>query len=213
MYEPAHFAQPDPAALARLMHEYPLATVLRQSAEGDLCADLLPLMWVPSPDGSGGLLRGHVARANPLAQVPDDTAVLAVFQGPQAYITPSWYAAKADTGKVVPTWNYAVVQAHGTLKHVAEPAALLSLVTELTGRHEGPREHPWAVSDAPSDYIESLLRAIIGIEITVTRLSGKWKMSQNRSRADRRGVAQGLQAETQAVAQSVALWVLPSDDA
>lgn len=124
MYEPAHFAQPDSAALARLMHDHPLATVLRQSADGDLCADLLPLMWMPSGDGPGGLLRGHVARANPLAQAPAGTPVLAVFQGPQAYITPSWYATKAETGKVVPTWNYAVVQAHGTLQHVTEPAAL-----------------------------------------------------------------------------------------
>ena len=211
MYEPAHFAQSDPAALARLMHEHPLATVLRQSAEGDLCADLLPLMWVPSPDGIGGVLRGHAARANPLAQATDGTALLVVFQGPQAYITPSWYATKADTGKVVPTWNYAVVQAHGTLRRVEEPAALLALVTELTGVHEGAREHPWAVSDAPDDYIGAMLRAIVGIEITVSRLTGKWKMSQNRNAADRQGVANGLGAEPNVATQAMAPWVLPPD--
>lgn len=212
MYEPPHFIQSDPTLLAQLMREHPLATLLRQSPDGELCADHLPLMWTPSPDGLGGLLRGHVARANPLARVADGSTVLAVFQGPQAYITPSWYATKAATGKVVPTWNYAVVQAHGSLRRVEEPAALLSLVSELTSVHEGARDHPWAVSDAPDDYIAAMLRAIVGIEIQVTRLTGKWKMSQNRTHADRAGVANGLTAEPSHTAQAVAPWVLPSDE-
>ena len=119
-------------------------------------------------------------------------AVLAVFCGPQAYITPSWYATKAATHKVVPTWNYTVVHAHGTLRAIEDAPWLHALVSRLTAHHEEPRAKPWAVSDAPDDYVQQMLRAIVGIEIPVDRLIGKWKISQNRNEADRAGVAAGL---------------------
>ena len=120
--------------------------------------------------------------------------MLAVFGGAQAYISPSWYATKAETHKVVPTWNYAVVHAHGRLRVLDDAAWLLDFVTRLTARHEAPMAQPWAVADAPADFVQQMLRAIVGIEIPVERLVGKWKISQNRSEADRSGVAAGLAA-------------------
>jgi transcriptional regulator len=135
-----------------------------------------------------------VARANPLWQHADGQPVLAVFRGPQAYITPSWYPSKASTHKVVPTWNYTVVHAHGTLRAVQDAPWVHELVSRLTGAHETGRAAPWAVSDAPDDYVQQMLRAIVGIEIPVARLVGKWKVSQNRSAADRAGVVAGLHA-------------------
>jgi transcriptional regulator len=152
-------------------------------------------MWERgSGDGAHGTLRGHVARANPVWRAAADTEVLAVFQGPQAYITPSWYPSKAETAKVVPTWNYAVVHMHGRLRITEDSAWLRALVERLTDTHEAARAQRWQVGDAPADYIEMMLRAIVGIEIEVTRLQGKWKVSQNRTAADRGGVAAGLGA-------------------
>lgn len=234
MYLPAHFQQTNPTEMAALMQAYPLATLVHRQcaptqghdaaadvasspAEGNpqdagqdaslLCADLLPLMWEPDADGRSGWLRGHVARANPLWQQAAGQTVLAIFQGPQAYITPAWYAAKAGSGQVVPTWNYAVVQAEGRLGLIEEPGALLRLVSRLTDLHEAPRQQPWAVSDAPDDYIERLLAAIVGLEIRVTRLTGKWKMSQNRPAADRPMIRYGLAAAPQAEARAMADWI------
>jgi transcriptional regulator len=143
-------------------------------------------------DGALGTLRSHVVRANPVWGEAAGSAVLAAFQGLQAYITPSWYPPKAATAKVVPTWNYAVVHARGTLRVTEDAAWLRALVGRLTDVHEAPRAHRWQVDDAPADYIEQMLRAIVGIEIEVIRLQGKWKVSQNRSAADRAGVANGL---------------------
>ncbi len=197
MYLPAHFEQHDPAALAALMREHPLAALVSQSADG-ITADHLPLEY----DARAGTLRGHVARANPLWQAADGAAVLAIFRGAQAYVTPSWYPGKAVTHKVVPTWNYAVVHAHGTLHAVDDAPWLHALVTRLTQHHEAARAAPWAVDDAPADYVQQMLRAIVGIEIRVTRLVGKWKVSQNRSASDREGVAAGLAADAQADAQA-----------
>jgi transcriptional regulator len=124
-----------------------------------------------------------------------DADSLVVFQGPQAYVSPAWYATKAATGKVVPTWNYVIVQARGPLRVVDDAAWLNALVTRLTDTHEAPRATPWAVNDAPADYIAAMLRAIVGIEIPVAALVGKWKVSQNRDAADRDGVAHGLAAQ------------------
>lgn len=186
MYLPKHFEQQDPAALAGLMKDHPLATLVSWQ-DGAPTADHVPLTF----DASTQTLRGHVARANPLWKLAGQP-VLAVFNGPQAYITPSWYPSKAETHKVVPTWNYAVVHAHGTLQVVEDAPWLHQLVSELTGQHEQPRAQPWAVSDAPDDYVQAMLRAIVGIAIPVTRLIGKWKTSQNRSEPDRSGVARGL---------------------
>ncbi len=189
MYLPSHFEQHDPAALQTLMRDHPLATLVSQQA-GGITADAIPLAF----DATSHTLRGHVARANPLWREASGQPVLAVFNGPQAYITPSWYPSKADTHKVVPTWNYALVHAHGVLRAVEDAPWLHALVTGLTAHHEAPRATPWAVADAPDDYVQQMLRAIVGIEIPVDRLVGKWKFSQNRSDADRLGVAAGLAA-------------------
>jgi transcriptional regulator len=202
MYLPKHFEQHDPQALQALMREHPLAALVSTGADG-VTADHLPLEY----DAASNTLRGHVARANPLWQHADGQPVLAIFRGAQAYVTPSWYPSKAATHKVVPTWNYAVVHAHGTLRAVAEAPWLHALVSRLTGHHEAPRPQPWAVSDAPEDYVQQMLRAIVGIEIPVARLVGKWKVSQNRSEADRLGVADGLAAAPDADANAMAALV------
>ena len=202
MYLPQHFEQTDAAALERLLREHPLATLVSSGPDG-LTADHIPLEY----DSASKTLHGHVARANPVWQVAGGQPVLAVFQGPQAYVSPSWYATKAETHKVVPTWNYAVVHAHGVLRVVDQAPWVLDLVSRLTRHHESPLAQPWAVSDAPEDYVQSMLRAIVGIEIPLTKLMGKWKMSQNRSEADRMGVSSGLVAQGQ---DQAARWVHPS---
>ena len=194
MYLPKHFEAPDAQAIAMLLAAYPLATVAWQAA-GGLTAEHLPLLWERGAgDGEHGTLRGHVARANPVWREAAGAEVLAVFQGPQAYVTPSWYPSKAATAKVVPTWNYAVVHARGALRITEDAAWLRALVGRLTDTHEAARAQRWQVDDAPADYIEQLLRAIVGIEIELTSLQGKWKVSQNRSAADRAGVAAGLES-------------------
>jgi transcriptional regulator len=204
MYLPKHFEQQDEAAMAQLLQLHPLATVAWQAA-GGLGAEHLPLMWERGPgDGAHGTLRGHVARANPVWREAAGSPVLAVFQGPQAYITPSWYATKAETAKVVPTWNYAVVHLHGVLRITEDAAWLRALVERLTDTHEASRAHRWQVGDAPDDYIAMMLRAIVGIEIEVTQLQGKWKVSQNRSASDRAGVAAGLDTLDQDAARAMA---------
>ena len=190
MYLPSHFEQHDPEALHALMRDHPLATLVTLTPDGPT-ADHIPLDY----DDATRTLRGHVARANPLWRVAAGTPVLAVFCGPQAYVSPSWYPSKAATHKVVPTWNYTVVHAHGVLQAVEAEPWLHDLVSGLTQHHESRRATPWAVSDAPDDYVQPMLRAIVGIQIPVNRLIGKWKISQNRSADDRRGVAQGLAAD------------------
>jgi len=195
MYQPAHFVEREPEALAALMRESPLATLIHH-ADGELAADVLP--FEVERIGDGWRLLGHVARANPLWRAADGQSVLVVFQGPQAYVTPSWYPSKARHGKAVPTWNYAMVQAHGRLRAIEDAAWLEAFVTRLTQRHEAGRTTPWHVGDAPADYLASMLRAIVGIEIEVTRLEGKFKLSQNRPPEDRVSVVAGLQADAAA---------------
>jgi len=195
MYLPKHFEQTDPAALAALMHEHPLATLVVATPDGPT-ADLVPLEFHANV-GPQGTLRGHVARANPLWRHAG-AAALAVFQGPQAYVSPNGYPSKREHGKVVPTWNYTMVQARGTLRAVEDAAWLHALVGRLTARHEASQPAPWAVSDAPDDYVQQMLLAIVGIEIELTALIGKWKVSQNRSEADRQGVAEALGAHPMA---------------
>ena len=210
MYLPKHFEQHDPVELQRLMREYPLATLVTQAADG-VTADHVPLEYIAAGPSTGehGTLRGHVARANPLWRDGTAAPVLAVFNGPQAYITPSWYPSKAETHKVVPTWNYAVVHAHGRLHAIENAPWLHALVTRLTGHHESSRAAPWAVSDAPDDYVQQMLRAIVGIEIRVERLVGKWKLSQNRSAADLQGTIDGLlqAGKSSAQARATAEWM------
>ena len=199
MYLPGYYANSDAQALQALMREHPLATLISQGPEGP-CADHIPLEF-DADDGPHGCLIGHVARANPVWQQAPGQAVLAVFQGPQAYISPNHYPSKAVHHRVVPTWNYAVVHAHGTLQIEQDPAWVLALVTRLTHRHEAASARPWSVSDAPAEHVQRLLSAIVGIRIPLTRLMGKWKISQNQSEADRLGAASGLE---QAAAQSSA---------
>ena len=206
MYLPAHFEQTDPQAMRRLVAAEPLATWIVPGADGPL-VNHVPFM-LDAGRGPHGTLIGHVARQNPVWQALADTRpVIAVFQGPQAYVSPGWYPGKAVHGKVVPTWNYAIVHAHGTARAVLDRTRLLEIVATLTDLHERPRARPWAVSDAPADYIDTMLGAIVGIEITVERWVGKWKTSQNRSAADRAGVAAGLRAEGEARHDVMARWV------
>ncbi len=194
MYLPGHFEESRTERLHALMRAYPFATVVTTGPEGPE-ANHLPLLLDSGPSHYG-TLRGHVARANPVwKQLDEGARALVIFQGPQAYITPGWYRSKQETGKVVPTWNYAVVHARGTVRPVDDPVWLRRLVEQLTNRHESGRSTPWQVSDAPADYIEKMLKAIVGIEIQIDRLEGKWKLGQNRSAADQAGVAAGLEGE------------------
>ena len=194
MYLPAHFAEPRVEVLHDALRTAGLVTLVTSGANG-LDASHVPMLLDREPGPLGRLL-GHVARANPLwHSTPSDSAALAIFLGPDAYVTPSWYPSKGETGRVVPTWNYLAIHAHGTVRFFQDRERLLDLVTRLTDRQEQARPHPWKVSDAPEDYVDGLLKGIVGVEMTITRLEGKWKASQNRSSADRRGVAQGLRGE------------------
>jgi transcriptional regulator len=203
VYLPKHFEQSDRAALIALMRERPLATLVVASDDGVPSADLIPLEF-HADEGAQGTLRGHVARANPLWRRASAQA-LAVFTGPEAYISPGWYATKREHGKVVPTWNYTMVQASGVLRAVDDAPWLRALVGRLTDHHEAAQPAPWQVSDAPDDFVQQLLRAIVGIEIELTSLTGKWKTSQNRSAADREGVARGL-ADAGAAEMAAQVW-------
>jgi len=196
MYLPAHFAESRPEVLATLVRSHPFGLLVTQSGDGGVDANSIPFVLDPGSPGTLGVLRGHVARANPLWQTArGDVDSLVVFQGPQGYVSPAWYPSKAEHGKVVPTWNYVMVQARGKLRAIDDADWLRGFVTRLTERHEGGRAAPWAVSDAPADYVATMLRAIVGIEITLTSLTGKWKVSQNRPAADRAGVVAGLTRE------------------
>ena len=204
MYLPTHFEETRAEPLHALLRREPLGLLVTQDAAGALAANNLPFVLDADPAGGPGILRAHVARANPLwREARGDVDSLVVFQGPQAYISPSMYPTKAATGKVVPTWNYIMVQARGRLRAVDDAGWLRAFVTRLTERHEAARPVPWAVGDAPADYIEAMLRAIVGIEIELTSLVGKWKVTQNRGVADRDGVVYGLRA--QGGAQAVAM--------
>jgi transcriptional regulator len=193
MYCPTHFQEASPAALIDLIEQHPLGTVVCHTENG-LVADHIPLLFRPEA-GTAGKLLGHVAANNPLWQLGSDQALLVVFQGPSAYISPNWYATKAEAGKVVPTWNYAVVHAYCSLTAIRDPAKVLALVSELTDRHESKQPHPWRVSDAPSEFTERLLNNIVGIELTIHRLQGKWKVSQNQTTANQLSVIAALQGQ------------------
>jgi len=203
MYLPRHFAETRVEVLHELIRRHPLGTLVVAAPDG-LEASHVPFEISPEP-APFGTLRCHVARANPIwQQIDPDKPVLVVFQGEQAYVSPSWYAAKQENGKVVPTWNYAAVHAYGSAKAVQDAAWLRRMVEDLTSRHEQGRADPWHVSDAPADYVEKLLGAIVGVEIPVTRMLGKWKFSQNRSTADRQGVISGLERDGTASQADVA---------
>jgi transcriptional regulator len=193
MYIPKHFEQTDISLMHALMADNPLATLIVNSTDG-LSADHIPLLF--KQDGSAhGKLVGHVARTNPLSQAEAaSTAVLAVFHGPQTYISPSLYASKSQGGKVVPTWNYAVVHAHGSLNIVKDHNWLKGQLDELTSKNERTMPSPWNMSDAPTEFIDRLLNAIVGIEISISSLRGKWKVSQNQPENNQASAIAGLRA-------------------
>lgn len=203
MYLPAYFKESRTEVLHQLMRDRPLATLVAQCGSG-LVANHIPVETVAEPIPHG-LLRGHIARANPLwREYQAGSAALAIFQGPQVYISPSFYPAKKQTGEVVPTWDYAVVHAHGTLSFVQDAAWLRALVVRLTDAHEKSRAQPWKVTDAPPPYVEKMLSMIVGFEFTITELTGKWKISQNHPTANREGVVAGLRAADSADAREIA---------
>jgi transcriptional regulator len=193
MYNPASFTETRPEILEAAMAGHPLATLVTIGSSG-LEASHIPLLYYPAETGLG-VLRGHLARANSQWRdhLPSNEA-LAIFSGPQHYVSPAWYPSKQEHGKVVPTWNYVVVHAHGALRVRNEPEWLLENVRALSDAHESSREIPWQVADAPPEFIQNLLQAIVGVELTVNRLEGKWKVSQNRPVPDREGVVRGLEA-------------------
>lgn len=203
MYTPAHFEESRPEVLRQLIATHPLGALITLTSTG-LDANHIPFEF--AAEGPHGILRAHVARANRVWQdFARDTEVLVIFQGPTAYITPTWYVAtKPDSGKVVPTYNYCVVHAHGPLRVIDDREWLRAMVTRLTQRFEGQRPAPWAVSDAPPDFIDKQLAGIVGIEIPISRIAGKWKVSQNRPEADRAGIVRGLETDGgSAMAQAV----------
>ena len=206
MYLPEHFAEQRVDLLHRLISEHPVGAMVVSTADG-LEANHLPfeLDAEPAPFGT---LRGHVARANPVwHQFTRGVEALVIFHGPQAYISPSWYPSKEMTGEVVPTYNYLAVHGYGEIKIIHEREWLRALVTRLTDRFEANRAAPWRVSDAPAAFIDKQMGAIVGIEIPLTKLIGKWKVSQNRPAADRAGVVAGLSERNDADSLAIAWWV------
>jgi transcriptional regulator len=194
VYVPTHFNEDRVEVLHELMRGIDLATLVSMTADG-MIASHAPLMLDPDPAPYGTLI-GHLAKANPHARSADPgVQTLVIFQGPDGYITPSYYAAKQEHGKVVPTWNYTAIHAYGTLEVFDDPARLLEVVTRLTNRHETRRARPWAVADAPDDFVRGMLRGIVGIVLPITRLEGKVKMSQNRPATDLNGVVEGLRLD------------------
>jgi transcriptional regulator len=209
MYQPPHFQETRQDVLQGLIRTHPLGLLVSNGAEGPVANAIPFLLDAPSLLNAdvppNGRLRAHLARANPHWRLLADnplSPVLVVFQGADAYVTPSWYETKRETGKVVPTWNYAIVQVRGTVKVIEDQAWLARQISDLTLSQEGSREAPWAVTDAPATFIQSQIKGIIGLEIEIMAMHGKWKVSQNRPAADRAGVAEGLENEAQATSSA-----------
>jgi len=196
MYLPKHFAETDIGVMHELMRAFPLATIVTQGANG-LEANHIPL-HLDAAAGPNGALLGHIARANPLATAAADCEILVIFQGEERYISPSNYATKAEHGKVVPTWNYVAVHAYGRLRLVDDADWLLAQLRTLTTEQEAGLPHPWAVDDAPANYIEKMLGAIVGIEISIARLAGKWKVSQNQPAVNQASLIAALDGQPMA---------------
>ena len=194
MYIPDAFRQDDPALLAAAIRGCGLGVLVTLGDDG-LMASHVPMLLDPDP-APHGTLRGHLASPNKQARgAAEGVAALAIFTGPDGYITPSWYETKRRTGAVVPTWNYIAVHAYGPIAFFSDADRLRDIVTRLTARHEAARVEPWAVTDAPAAFIDGMLRGIVGFEIPIARLEGKWKLSQNRPPADRAGVVAGLEQD------------------
>jgi transcriptional regulator len=203
---PAHFRQEDRAAAYELIRRVALAELVTWDGAA-ISASTIPMLLDERPGEPGSLL-GHVARGNPQWSSFDQRVeALAIFRGPQAYVSPSWYPTKAEHGKVVPTWDYATVHLHGTLVVHDDDEWKRALVTRLTDVHESERARPWSVADAPAEYVAGQLRAIVGIELQITRLEAKWKLSQNQPARNRAGVIAGLEQDAGASALEIAAMI------
>jgi transcriptional regulator len=203
MYVPNHFKEDRVPELHATIRTIGIGTLVTLGSDG-MEASHIPMLIDPEP-APYGTLRGHIARGN--GQWKRATAggeALVTFLGPDAYITPNWFPSKRETGKVVPTWNYIAIHASGPLRFFEDKAPLLDIVTRLTNTHEGKREKPWAVTDAPADYVDTMLKAIVGFELPIAKLEGKWKLSQNKSEADVAGIREGLAAEQDEDASALA---------
>jgi len=210
LYLPAHFNETRTDVLRALMRARPLCTLVTQTDSG-LIANHLPVQTLDEP-APLGCIRGHIARANPLWREYRSAAqALAIFQGPHAYVSPSFYPSKAKTGEVVPTWDYAVVHASGNLRFIDDPQWLREFVAGLTDTHEAPRAQRWKIDDAPAAYIDKMLKLIVGFEFSILRLAGKWKVSQNRPQPDRQGVIQNLQNAGDADSREIAAMLASLD--
>jgi transcriptional regulator len=206
MYVPSHFAEQRPEVMHAHMERHPLATVVGVTVKG-IQANHIPLIFEPT-GGTAGTLKGHIARANSLwRDLKGGAEVVAIFQGASHYISPNWYPTKHEHGKVVPTWNYAVVHARGRLTWTQDATWLREFLETLTDRQERQYEFPWRVSDAPESYIQQMLAAIVGFEIGIESLTGNWKVSQNRSKADRAGVVASLNESDDGAAREMAALV------
>lgn len=188
MYTPAHFAESRPEVLHDFIRRYPLGALISSSKESGLTASHIPMLL----DSESGVLRCHMARANPQSAMLDSSPVLVIFTGPDHYISPSWYKTKEEHGKVVPTWNYTAVHVSGHAR-IFEGEALCPHLEKLTIANESAHGLAWRLEDAPRSYIDSLIKAIIGIEIHIEKIEGKWKMSQNRSAGDQQSVIEALE--------------------
>ena len=210
MYTPTHFEESRLPELHELMRRYPFASVIVQ-ASGHLDANHVPLVLDPG-HGPLGRLRGHIARANSMwRDIADGAEVLVLFHGPSSYISPSLYPSKQEHGKVVPTWNYGVVHARGKIAWVHDPQWLRLLVENLTDQHEAEQAVPWRVSDAPNEYVKKMLAGIVGLEISIEKLRGQMKLSQNKSEADRAGVRCGLSQRADAGSLEIARLMSQAD--
>ncbi|MEQ1486590.1 FMN-binding negative transcriptional regulator [Methyloglobulus sp.] len=196
MYIPKYFEVTNVKVIHKLIHDYPLATLVTTSANG-LNANHIPMHLTDTLE-SYGTLRGHVARSNPLLEdIHGENQSLAIFHGPNAYITPTWYETKKEHGKVVPTWNYVVVHAYGNLQIVDKPEWLRTQIEALTDQNESQFSEPWAITDAPVEFTEKLFESIVGIEMKITKLLGKWKVSQNQPLENQLSVIKGLKDKQQ----------------
>ncbi len=204
MYQPPHFREERLDVLHALIRSHPLGLLISNSADGPI-ADPLPFLVDPE-DGPSGTLRAHLSKANPhwrAIEANAETPVLVVFQGPQAYVTPSWYETKRKTGKVVPTWNYAIVQVRGNAETIHDADWLAQQINNLTDTHEAGRTDAWMVSDAPEKFVRAQIKGIVGLRIPIDHVEGKWKMSQNRPFEDRTGVADGYNTDGRADIASI----------
>jgi transcriptional regulator len=203
MYTPAQFVESRLPLLHDLIRKQPFAAIVAATGHG-LDAEHVPL-FLDDSRGDYGVLQGHVARANPIWQeLQDGTDVLVLFQGAQHYISPSWYPSKQQDGRVVPTWNYMIVHARGRINWLQEREWLRQLLEKMTNSHEQNRAHPWRVADAPGEYVERMLESIVGFEVAISSLTGKWKLSQNRTASDRAGVISALETESSSEAFEMA---------